>query len=54
MFWEKVTTHCRYPDKTLADTKDYLSDITKVKSKLIGVKFRKSPKNINYSTFPLR
>ena len=39
-------------DETLADTEDRLSDTTDVTSKLTGVKFRKSPGNINYSTFP--
>ena len=40
------------PDKTQTDTKDYLSDATEVTSKLTGVKLRKLPGNINYSTFP--
>ena len=52
-FRKKVITDCCHPDKTLADTKNCLSDTTEVISKLIGVKFRKSPGNISYSTFQL-
>ena len=40
------------PDETQTDTKDYLNDVTEVTSKLTGVKFKKLPGNINYSTFP--
>ena len=49
-FREKVTTDCYDADETLRDTKKFLTDITGVL--LIGVNFRKSPGNINNSTFP--
>ena len=42
---------CDFGD-TLLDTKDCLSNITSALSKLVGVKFRKLPGNINYSVFP--
>ena len=51
IFRENVSTDFCGPDETAADTKDCLSDTTKEVSKLIRVKFRKSPGNINYSTF---
>ena len=51
IFRENVSTDFCGPDETAADTKDRLSDTTKAVSKLIRVKFRKSPGNINYSTF---
>ena len=52
-FREKVTTYCYDPDETLADIKDCFSNTTVVILKLIEVKFRISPENINYSTFQL-
>ena len=42
-FCKKVTTDCCEPDETLADTKDCLRDTTEIMSKLIKVKFIKSP-----------
>ena len=40
-FGKKVTGDCCGHKETLADTKDCLSDTTKLISKVIGVKFRK-------------
>ena len=48
---KKVTTNCCNPDETLPGNKHCLSDITGVVSKFIGVTFRNSLGNINYSTF---
>ena len=48
---KKGNTDLCYPRETLADTKDCLSCITELTSKLVGMKFRKSPENIDYSTF---
>ena len=47
-----MTGDCCGHKETLADTKDCLSDTTKLTSKVIGVKFRKYQGNIKYSTFP--
>ena len=52
IFRKNVTMDCCDPDETLADTKDCLSDTTAVISKLIGMRFRKLPRNICYLTFP--
>ena len=52
IFHEKVTTDYCDHDETLPGTMDCLSDINGMISKFIGVKFRNSPGNINYSTFP--
>ena len=49
---KKVTTDYCDPDETLSSTKVCLSDITRVIVKFIEVKFRTSPGNISYSTFP--
>ena len=51
-FGRKVTTDCCDPDKTLADTKDCLSDTIVVISKLIRINLTKSPGNIRYSSLP--
>ena len=50
MFREKVTTDCCDPNESVADTKISKYQNTKI-SKLFGVKFRKTPRNINCSTF---
>ena len=52
IFWKKVTTDCDH-DETLAETKGVLSDMTRIMSKLIGMKFRKLPGDIIYLTFPI-
>ena len=51
-FREKITKECCDPDETLAENKGCLRDTAGVTPKLIGVKFRKLPGNINYSKFP--
>ena len=52
IFREKVTKECCDLDETLVYTKDCLHDTTQTISKIVGVKFRISPGNINYSKFP--
>ena len=50
-FGKIVSTDCCDPNETLGDTKACISDTTELRSKLIGVKLRKSPRNISYSKF---
>ena len=43
--------NCCESDETLADTKDFLSNIPGIISNPVEVKFRKPIGNMNYSTF---
>ena len=50
---KESTRNCCDHEQILTGTKDCLNDITGVIPKLIEVKFRKSPGNINHLTFSL-